>query len=57
MDFLVGPLMLVAAGARDTKHFITTLGYIQNITFKDKDGYWEETALLSTRLRVGVIKL
>ena len=42
IDFLVGPMMLAAAEAGDTKRLISTLGYIQNIDFED-DG--KETAL------------
>ena len=33
MDFIVGPLMLSAAEAGDTKRLISTLGYIRNIDF------------------------
>ena len=42
IDFLVGPLMLAAAQAGDTKRLISTLEYIRNINFEDD---WKETAL------------
>ena len=42
IDFLVGPLMLGAAEAGNTKRLLSTLRYIQNIDFEDD---WKETAL------------
>ena len=35
IDFLIGPLLLAAAEAGDTKRVISTLGYIRNIDFED----------------------
>ena len=42
IDFLVGPLMLAAAEAGNTKRLISTLEYIQNINFENDQ---KETAL------------
>ena len=48
IDFLVGPLMLAAVEAGDTKRLISTLEYVRNINFTDDQN---ETALYKAAAR------